>query len=344
MFKKKYNLEASLLELTLQCNMKCLHCGSSAGYKRENELTTNEWIDICRELVDLGCKRIALLGGEPFLRKDWYEIAQKIKDLDNDLIILSNGLCINKNIVDKLRKLDPLTISISIDGASPETHDNIRGVKGAYRRCQEALEHLREVNIPTTVITTIHKNNLKELPSMLEQLLNTGTVWQLQPAAPIGRFPRDLVLSKEEFYAAAMFIAATRTRYSFKEIPIIGADPFGYHSTKLPNIGLKPWKGCFAGISHMDIQSDGGIKGCLSLPDEFIESNIKENSLSQIWNDPDAFAYNRKFKTEDLKDECRNCKHGKTCKGGCLTLSVSTTSKSHCDPYCLRAIEKTQFS
>lgn len=341
MFKRKYILDTSLLEITLQCNMKCIHCGSSAGYKRESELSTNEWINVCEQLADLGCRRIALLGGEPFLRKDWFIIAQKIRDFDINLVIMSNGLCINKEIIDLLRKLEPYTVSISIDGANPETHDSIRGVKGSFKKCKESLESLRRAGISTSVVTTLHKSNIKELPAMRDFLLNTGTAWQLQMAVPIGRFSKDLLLSKEEFYASAMFIATTRTQYSFKEMPIIGADPIGYHSTMLPNTGLSPWKGCMAGINHLDIQSDGEIKGCLALPDEFIEGNIKNIDLSQIWNNPDAFSYNRKFKIEELKNECVGCKYGKTCKGGCLSVSTSVTGEKHDDPYCLRLIEKS---
>jgi hypothetical protein len=62
--------------------------------------------------------------------------------------------------------------------------------------------------------------------------------------------------------------------YTFKELPITGAHCFGYHSKKLPNILLSTWTGCQAGISGIGIQSDGGIKGCLSLPDGYIEGYI----------------------------------------------------------------------
>jgi len=321
--------------------MRCIHCGSSAGYKREKELSTNEWINICKQLSDLGCKRISLLGGEPFLRKDWFIIAQNVRDLGIELVIMSNGSCINKDIINLLKKLEPSTVSISVDGAKPKTHDSIRRMNGSFKKCKDSLVLLREAEIPTTVVTTLHKKNIKELPAMRDFLLNTGTAWQIQIAAPIGRFSKDLILSKEEFYAASMFIATTRTKYSFKELPIIGADPIGYHSNLLPNIRLTPWMGCQAGISHMDIQSNGGIKGCLALSDEFIEGNIKNTSLSQFWNAPDSFVYNRKFKIDDLKNECVGCKHGKTCRGGCLSVSTSLTGKSHGDPYCLRLIEKS---
>jgi len=78
--------------------MRCIHCGSSAGYKREKELSVNEWINVCSQLADLGCKRIALLGGEPFLRKDWSVIGQKIRDLDMNIIILAIDKRVNKDI------------------------------------------------------------------------------------------------------------------------------------------------------------------------------------------------------------------------------------------------------
>ena len=73
MFRKKYAPYAGLYELTLRCDMQCIHCGSSAGIKREKELSTEEWNSVTKQISDLECKTITLLGGEPFLRKDWQE-------------------------------------------------------------------------------------------------------------------------------------------------------------------------------------------------------------------------------------------------------------------------------
>lgn len=344
MFKSKYIPVSAVWEITLACNMKCMHCGSAAGRARSNEITTKEASALCKELKELGTGVVTLMGGEPFLRKDWYKIAQKIKDLEMDLIIISNGLVIDEKIVTQLRKLDPYAIAISLDGALPETHDAIRGTKGAFDKCISCLKLLKKADLPTSVITTLHKRNVKELSKMRDFLLNKGIAWQIQIAGPTGRFPKKLLLSKEEFYSVAMFISSSRNQYSAKELPIMGAHNFGYHSHILGNIMLTPvWKGCQAGITTIGIQSNGGIKGCLSLPDKYIEDNIRKRSLTEIWNDPTFARYNRKFKKEDLKGDCKDCKYGKSCKGGCETVSTTLTGKMHCDPYCLYPIEKEIF-
>ncbi len=340
MFNRKYVPYSTLIELTLKCNMRCVHCGSSAGYTRKDELSTNEWMNVIRQLSNLKCKLVTLLGGEPFMRKDWDIISREIRDQGMDLTIISNGLCIDDSIIKKLRYLGLYTIAISLDGASPATHDYIRQVKGSFVKCKGVLKSLKEADIPTSVVTTLNKTNLKDLPSLRELLLNKGIAWQIQIGVPIGRFTKDQMLSEEEFYAAALFISSTRKQYTFKELPITGAHCFGYNSSLLPNIMLSPWRGCQAGISGLGIQSDGMIKGCLSLTDEFIEGNIKKDKIEEIWNNANAFSYNRKFTTKNLKNGCKDCKYGKNCKGGCLSVSTSLTNQANSDPYCLYLIEK----
>jgi radical SAM protein with 4Fe4S-binding SPASM domain len=201
---------------------------------------------------------------------------------------------------------------------------------------------LAAANLPITVVTTLNKRNVNELPLLRDLLVNKGIAWQLQVASPMGRFPKELVLSKEDFYAAALFIATTRKKYNMKEMPIMGAHCFGYNSQILPNINLLPfWRGCQAGIALLGIQSVGAVQGCLALPDEFIEGNIKRSRLSEIWNSPAAFSYNRNFKRDGLTNDCRGCSYGKLCKGGCLSISTAMTGKLHGDPYCLHFIEQS---
>ena len=138
-----------------------------------------------------------------------------------------------------------------------------------------------------------------------------------------------------------MFISSSRNQYSTKELPIMGAHNFGYHSHILGNIMITPtWKGCPAGISTIGITSDGGVKGCLSLPNEFIEDNIRNRSLIDIWNSPNFASYNRNFNKDDLKGECKTCKYGKSCKGGCSTVSSTLSGEPHHNPYCFHLIEQ----
>ena len=72
--------------------------------------------------------------------------------------------------------------------------------------------------------------------------------------------------------------------------------------------------------------------------------NIRERSLIDIWNAPNSFSYNRNFSKENLNGECKNCRYGKRCRGGCLTVSTSLTGEKHSDPYCMRLIEKNMIA
>jgi radical SAM protein with 4Fe4S-binding SPASM domain len=100
------------------------------------------------------------------------------------------------------------------------------------------------------------------------------------------------------------------------------------------------WKGCQAGITVAAIQSNGQVKGCLSLSDEYAEGNIKEKPFTEIWNNPENFQYNRQFQTKDLNGGCKECRYGKKCRGGCMGVSLAETGMPHSDPYCFYLYEK----
>jgi radical SAM protein with 4Fe4S-binding SPASM domain len=330
-----YQLKCAVWEITLKCNLRCSHCGSSAGLPRPNELNTQECFRLCEELAELGCEDVSLMGGEPFLREDWFSIGQCVKNLGMNLSIVSNGTILEKYI-EKISQLKPKVVGISLDGLK-ESHEKIRG-KGTFEKTVRAIELLRKKGIQTTVITTVSKINFKDLPKMKNLLYKKGVNWQIQVAMPFGNFKKEQMLSKEEFYATALFIAKERIENSFKNLPVIGAHCYGYYSKILPGCS---WEGCTAGISSIGITSDGGIVGCLSMGNNrFIEGNIREKSLREIWEDPNNFAYNRKFSKEQLGPNCKDCKYGAICKGGCNAMSYTLTGRFHNDPYCFYAIEK----
>ncbi|MFX0212425.1 MAG: radical SAM protein [Candidatus Hodarchaeota archaeon] len=333
----RYRLDCAIWEFTLQCNLRCSHCGSSAGLARKDELTTEECFRLCEDLAILKCNEIALMGGEPFLRKDWVEISQCIKDLGIKLSFVSNGLLIEQ-VLPELANLNPQVVGISIDGME-QAHDMIRGKKGAFRKSISAINLLRKHKIQVTVITTVSKLNFKDLPRLKELFLKKGINWQLQVAMPFGNFTKENMLSLEDYYSVGMFIAAIRATNPFFHLPVVGAHCFGYYSKILPC--NKKWNGCTAGIHTIGITSDGGIVGCLSMGnDRFIEDNIRKRSLIDIWYDKKAFPYTRRFVLDDLGENCKGCPIGEQCKGGCNSVSFTTTSKFHNNPYCFYPIER----
>ncbi len=333
MYKK---INCAIWEITLKCNLKCSHCGSSAGNSRKNELTTIECFSLCEDLAELGCENISLLGGEPFLREDWYSIGQCIKDLGIKLSFVSNGMVLDKNI-EMLSSLEPKVVGLSLDGLE-KTHDSIRGIKGSYQRVLKSIDLLSDRSIQTTIITTISKKNFYDLPKLKDLIYKKGINWQIQVAMPFGNFQKDQMITPEEYYSVALFIAKQRIKTKFDDLPVIGAHCFGYYSKILP--GGKSWKGCTAGLSSLGVTSDGGIVGCLSMGNNrLIEGNIRNQNLKEIWYDENKFRYNRNFIEKQLGPNCMNCKYGGRCRGGCNSMSYTITNKFNNDPYCFYQIE-----
>lgn len=330
-------LACAVWELTLRCNLRCTHCGSSAGTPRENELSTKECFGLCEQLADLGCRDVALMGGEPFLREDFREVGRAVRQLGMNLSFVSNGMTMDKYI-DDVTNLEPKVVGISLDGLRA-SHEAIRG-KDTFDKALGAIDMLKGSGIQTTVITTVSKANYGDLPALKDLLLAKKVNWQIQIAMPFGNFKRELTLSKEEFYATALFIAKERLNNRFEELPVVGAHCYGYHSDLLPGC---VWGGCTAGRSSLGITSDGGIVGCLSMgSDRFVEGNVRSRKLREIWTSPEAFAYNRRFTVADLGENCSWCEHGANCRGGCGSVSLTMTGRFHNDPYCFHAIEKGQ--
>jgi radical SAM protein with 4Fe4S-binding SPASM domain len=328
--------ETAVWEITLNCNMQCIHCGSTAipGVKREAELTTGEALDLIHQLNELGTKRVVLSGGEPFIRKDWETLATEVARLGMTPCFISNGFLVNDAVAAKIKKLgSDAYIGISIDGTEP-VHDHIRQRKGSHVKALGALKALENAGVQCSVITQVNKLNFGVLSELRDIIFRHGIyAWQVQLATPWGRLTKDMVLSDDEYLKLLEFITEQKKILGDK---ITAADDMGYftHFEEVFRPGSE-WQGCHAGIRNIGITSNGNIMGCLSLQDPaFIEGNIRKTKLSDIWYNPDGFSYNRKFKESDLQGYCRECHHRMKCKAGCHNTGYSITGSLFENKYC----------
>ncbi|MBL7078488.1 radical SAM protein [Candidatus Shapirobacteria bacterium] len=335
-------------EITLACNLRCVHCGVNAAFARESELSLKDCLMICQQLKEIKTKYITLMGGELFLRKDWETIARKIRQLGMKLTIVSNGWFIDRAMIKKLKELNLYHLVISLDGEE-KVHDYIRGVKGAFGRAAKAIDLGLEAGVRVGIITTLSRFNLFELKKIRRFVLDRrgALKWQVQVASCHGgrMKPQDR-LSLKEFYFLGAFINETMKKYSFLACPLMGAHDIGYYSRyfdRITEYNHRFWEGCTAGVNTLGISSNGNVKGCLSLSDEFIEDNIKNRSLVEIWYDPKAFVMNRHFKKRFLKGFCAHCPHKESCEGGCSDLACSFSGSAYSDPYCFYRLEKQGF-
>lgn len=316
-----YQLKNAVWELTMACNMRCKHCGSSCTTKQDDELTTEEALNLCDQLAELGMKEITLSGGELTLRNDWHMIAKRLTDHGIVTSMITNGWLLDDEMIAKAKDADIRTIAISIDGLQ-KTHDAIRRT-GSFERDLKALRKIRTAKINPGVVTTLHEANFPELEGMYNFFLDAGvTIWQFQIALPMGNFThhKDLYLKKERMKQIIDFC------YSKIEgdIRMCPSDCIGYFTQKEIDLAEKilgvraVWNGCPAGKNGIGILCNGDIVGCTSIRDkQFVAGNIRNTPLRQIWESEDSFRWNREFKKSDLKGFCHDCIYGDKCLGGC---------------------------
>ncbi len=127
-------LACCVWELTLRCNLRCLHCGATAGQVRSDELSTAEALRVADGLAALPAGEVTLMGGELFLRADWLAVAERLRSGGVGLVVFTNGTLLTPERIAQLRALAPRTIGTSLDGGSAAVHDAIRGAPARSRR------------------------------------------------------------------------------------------------------------------------------------------------------------------------------------------------------------------
>lgn len=326
-------------ELTLKCNMRCIHCGSSAGKARENELNLQECFRIADQLMDLGCEFLTFIGGEIFLYKGWEKIARKLSEGGVDVNIITNAYQFGDKEIEQIRYAKLGNVGLSIDGME-ESHNRIRNSKSSFQRVMNAIDLLNEECIPITVVTSLLDFNFYDLDPLHDLLAEKGIPsWQIQIANAMGSMAdnRNLILNPNKVPLITKFI---RERRNELKVRIYAGDDIGYYDENEFYLRNRPgklsvWRGCQAGLNVIGIDSVGNVKGCESLySDEFIEGNLREESLEEIWTKEGNFAYNRKFEVGNLAGSCEGCDMGHICRGGCRGSCYFTTGYRFENPYC----------
>lgn len=327
-------------ELTLRCNMRCLHCGSSAGQPRPDELSVDEGFALIDQLLELGTEVVTLSGGEPMTHPAWDRYARRLVDAGVRTYMITNGLLLEQNI-DRMLASGLRRIGVSIDGTE-STHDRIRSYPGSFRMAMAGARKAREAGIKVGSITHVSGANKDELEAMYDILSQEGfQFWQIQLAFCQGRMKEnpDFQLDPEELPRIVQFVHDCQQRGGMN---VVAGDNLGYYED--PAIREKPWKGCFAGRHLIGIDADGSVKGCLSFPRDLIEGNVRQEPLRQIWEDPERFRFNRYFSPDMLEGHCTACPHAIPCRAGCVVTAYSATGNRFDNPYCAFRVQSGKGS
>ncbi len=335
-------------EITLRCDQACRHCGSRAGAERPNELTTDECLDLVRQLAELGVTEVTLIGGEAYLHPGFLEIVRAVHGRGMYCNMVTGGRGLDENLARQAVQAGLASASVSIDGAEV-THDRLRGSDGSYRAAVGAMRALRAGGVRLTVNTQINRLSLPDLPGILELLVRErAEAWQVMLTVAMGRAadepdvllqPYDLL----ELFPLLDTLAARCKEHGIVLYPGNNIGYFGPYEKRLR--GTLPrghGSSCGAGRSTLGIESDGLVKGCPSLPSgAWGGGTVRDHSLVDLWERASALRYTRDRTVEDLQGFCRTCYYADTCRAGCTWTASVLFGRPGDNPYCHhRALER----
>jgi molybdenum cofactor biosynthesis enzyme MoaA len=153
-------------EITCRCNLRCVMCYTDCFNRPEKireELTITEILRIMDELAEAGCIELALTGGEPLARSDFFDIYEHAKTGGFLVTLLTNGTLITEEIADRLASLPPHRIEISLHGITERIFEQVTQGSGSFARCMRAIGLLCDRKLPLLLKTTAMTVNRDEV-------------------------------------------------------------------------------------------------------------------------------------------------------------------------------------
>ncbi len=277
-------------ELTYKCNLRCKHCIVSED-KNKQELTYEQICRIIDQIAEFGCLYINFTGGEPLIRKEFFEIASYAKTKNLTFTIQTNGTLITSQIADKIAALFPLQVSISLLGMR-NIHDRIVGIAGSYKRTIKAIKLLRERKVHVCVTTVIMRQNAEDLSRIKRFTRQVGISWALCSLI-VPKFDG----SQEPFLCRAL---DSQLKDSIKKYCRIETD-----KDKRLDILNNPLCNN-AGGNSTTITAYGDLNPCPAWMRDNNRNLLKNRTLSQIWRNDGDFKRLRILRKRDIP-VCRDC-------------------------------------
>ncbi len=334
-------------EITLRCDLACHHCGSRAGRERPEELTTEQAVDLVRQMAELGVQEVTLIGGEAYLRDDWTNLVRAVRAHGMQCTITTGGRGFTPERARAAKEAGVQSVSVSIDGLR-ENHDRLRGVRGSFDAALAAMRNLREAGIPIAINTTVNRANLGELEGLFEVIAGEGVHgWQVQLIVAMGRAADEPELLLEPYHVLDLMprLAALKPRAAARGVRLFPGNNVGYfgphESTLRAHMRDRHNGSCSAGRLTLGLEANGDIKGCPSLPTaDYVGGNIRDASLKDIWERAEPLRFTRERTVDDLWGFCRTCYYAEDCLGGCSWTTHVLFGKRGNNPYCHhRALE-----
>ncbi|MDY6367575.1 MAG: radical SAM protein [Clostridia bacterium] len=299
-------------ELTYRCNLKCVHC-----YNPKNTPNVELDYELCKKAIDdaydAGCFKVAFSGGESTLHTKFYEIVQYARKKRMSVEIFTNGQLIanNESLYNKILKLYPYRICVSLYSTDKEMHEKVTDVKGSFDKTFDLIKKLRNDNVNVQIKNFLLNFNCMDcikVKDFAKKIKATSLAdISLIPTIEGDKKTIQYALNEDELF----------NLYINPESPLFLHEDFKPKNYEK----IKDCSPCFGGFSGVCVNPNGNVVICVSLP--YSVGNINYESIKDIWQNavnknPESKLYQwQKVTISDLKDCYKNdyCSFCNYCPG-----------------------------
>ena len=313
-------------EVTRSCMLACKHCRAAARPDPyPDELATHECLKLLDNIASFAKPTMILTGGEPMLREDIYTIASYAGGLGLPVVMAPCGMLVNDDTAARIVGAGIRRISISIDGASPESHDRFRGVPGAFDGAMRGIEAAKRAGLAFQINTTVTQHNIAELPDLLDLAVRLeAAVFNPFLLVPTGRGQdlADQELSPQQYERTLGWLADQQTRGDIR-IRVTCAPHYQriLRQRGVP-VGPRRVKGCMGGQAFAFISHRGKVQICGFLDVACGDVREAGYDFRKIWETSEVFQQMRN--PDCYHGRCGYCEFRRVC-GGCRARAWAFT-------------------
>ena len=325
-------LGAIYLYASSGCNLACQHCWITPTYDPSGETTVHARLDHVAKAIQegkpLGLNRIKLTGGEPTLHPQFRELVHMISESGLGVTIETNGTLIDRDLARFLKSHRVQHISVSIDGATAEVHDDLRGVQGCFQQALDGIDHLVAEGLHPQLICTIHDGNISHFDRIIELAFehkcNSVKFNHVQVVGRGDQFAKKHALSIEDLLD--LYRHLERDIRPGAKIPIFLDIPPAFHSIR--QLSKEPGGRC--GIRNiLGMLAGGELALCgigVNVP-ELVYGHIETDDLRDVWCHSPKLKTLRDVIPSKLEGICGDCVLRDSCLGSCVANNFYVAGK-----------------
>jgi radical SAM protein with 4Fe4S-binding SPASM domain len=288
------------IDLTYRCNERCEHC--YLEHDDKGEMTTAEIRALLDQLSEAGVFFLTLSGGEPFLRRDLFQIIEHARGLLFNVKLKTNAVMIREKEAERLRALGVEQIQISVYSHRPEVHDAITKLPGSLKRTLAAIRFLTTQGLRVTIANVLMRGNFQDGPSVQKLAKDIGVHYTVDPTiTPMMNGDPSILRLR---------IPGSNLHRVFQTPELVGNTAEFCAPPPPVDDSAMDGRPCSAGHSSCYISPYGDIYPCVQFP--LPCGNVRREKFLDIWRHSSALEEVRSIRARDLP-VCSSCAHVGTC-------------------------------